>query len=244
MAADKIHTAAESLKDARYIADIMATRALLAAGGTAVAARVAIPGAEPSIAREPRPTQCLRANFAMLVAVIGLVIAIAFSAINGRDTSTPGFTGFIACAVAFAVLVVMAWFQRSLERQILRFSAENDELKYTRERLDQENAEFDAANAKLVTANKQHEELIRQLEGDVTNLNVLYNESVNMVRQLALFGDDCKTLGHSLKEVAGDLKDTDDSLGLTADELRTQAAAISAATNALLQAAREPAGGT
>lgn len=229
----------------------MANRALLSAVTGAAAMEAGAAGDAPGSVVPTRKTKCLRANFAMGVSAIGAIIAVVFALMAKNGSEGTGSTGLFICAVVFAILLVMAWFQRSLERQILRFSEENDELRATRNRFDEENKEFDAANKELQktrdrldqenkeldAANDRHEKLIDKQEAELKKLNKLYNDSVNMVRQLAMFGDECKELGHDLKDVAGDLKETDDSLGLTADELRKQTEAIAAATAALTRVA-------
>lgn len=117
---------------------------------------------------------------------------------------------------------------------------ENEELKSTRLKLDAENKEL--ANS-VVSINRTKEELAAEnidlasnvkaledermaLQTQVANLNKLHNEGVVMIRQLALYGDSCKHFGKDLKDVADNLHQTDDSLGLTAEELDKKIAAL------------------
>lgn len=202
----------------------MASTALLRAGAEAGADR-----ASPKV---------LRATVAMGIAAFGAAASLIFAVMAREQCAGAGATGLFVTAIIFAVALVVAWFQRTLEKQIVRLSIAND-------RYDQENKEFSEANRinalendRLRRNNEELESEVDRLGVEAQNLNVLYNQSVNMVRQLALFGDECKTLGHDLKDVASDLKETDDSLGLTAGELERQTAAIRTATAALMKVAQ------
>lgn len=117
---------------------------------------------------------------------------------------------------------------------------ENEELKETHKKLDAENEELAQSVAKINDAKeslskenrtlaisvKELETESEELKTQVANLNKLHNEGVNMIRQLATYGDSCREFGKDLKNVANDLKHTDDSLGLTAGELDKKVAAL------------------
>lgn len=204
--------------------------------------------------REPDPSDsrkmpCLRSNASMAVALVGLAVAVIFFGIGrgeGADTM-----GYIVAGILFLALAVLAYFQRSIERQVIRLDQENDELRETRHRLDQENKEFDEANKRLAQTENEIEsdlkelkkvleteraaaaEKLRRSEKQLQNLNKLHNDSVAMIRQLALYGDECKDFGKDLREVSSDLRETDESLGLSADELSAQVRALSAVAETL-----------
>ena len=72
-----------------------------------------------------------------------------------------------------------------------------------------------------------------RLKVQVCNLNELQVRSVKMIQNLALYGDQCEEFGRSLSTITGDLQETDNSLGLTAHEMKQQVKALSAVTNAL-----------
>lgn len=241
----------QNFKPAFYTSGIMTTRALL--GASTAVATMSSSTIERGEGAAPAPAQprILRSTVAVIVALVGVAVSLIFAVVARGENEGTGATGLFVAAIIFGVAAVVAWFQRSLEKQIIRlseendrFGRENDELKDTRRRLDQENKEFDEANRinaleneRLAKNNAELEAEVARLAKEAKNLNALYNQSVNMVRQLAMFGDECKTLGHDLRDVAGDLKDTDDSLGLTAEELSRQTAAIQAATAALTKVA-------
>lgn len=234
------------------------------AGYQAAAMAEALVGSPRGAGAAPRRC-CLRATVALWLCAAGALLSAACGIVARGGEPQAGAGGLFTAAALFVVLAIMAMFQRSLERQVLRFDEENDELRATRARLDQENLEFDAANrllraqvesagaenaafhasnvrlaqnaqgleASLAAAAAQNAE---QKKG-LAHLNKLHNDSVAMIRQLALYGDECRSFGKDLKDVASELRETDDSLGLTAGELRQQAAAIQAATAALVAAA-------
>jgi len=74
---------------------------------------------------------------------------------------------------------------------------------------------------------------ITEIETQLVNLNALQRKSTEMIRLLATYGDDCKTLGVSLQSTANDLRETDNSLGLTAVEMAAQLTALQAVTDQL-----------
>lgn len=256
----------------------MSTQALLKSAtivGTAAMA-TATPGAmeegAPQQGNAQHKSTCVRSNIAMAASGIGLLIALVFAFIAKSDDEGTGSTGLFVSAAFFLVLLALAYFQRSLETQIMRFDEENDELRETRRGLDAENEELKATRTKLDAENEElratraqldaeneelrgerrefEEENIKlkkeretfhaenaNLKKNVEHLNKLHNDSVAMIRQLAMYGDECKEFGKDLKEVASDLHHTDDSLGLSAEEIKKQTAAMAAAVETLTKAA-------
>ena len=184
----------------------------------------------------PRRKKCLRTNASMAISGVGAVIALVFAVVSRADTG-PGSTGLFVCAVAFAILVILAWFQRSLERQVIAFSKENDRLVNSRKHLDAENEELKQTRTRLDAENEELKQSNDQLAVQVKNLNKLHDDSVKMIRQLALYGDECKNFNKELSGISHELKETDDSLGLTSDELQKQVTALSALTSALTKQA-------
>lgn len=91
--------------------------------------------------------------------------------------------------------------------------------------------------AQHLAAMKDHEiELTNQiafLEEQAKNLNKLQKKSTKMIQMLALYGDDCKSLGINLKDVSQDLHKTDESLGLKTEEMAQQIKAMSIITKEL-----------
>lgn len=84
---------------------------------------------------------------------------------------------------------------------------------------------------------RQQRETIAKMTAQLKDLNQLQRKSVQMIQMLTLYGDECKTLGVSLKDVAGELKQTDESLGLTAQELQVQLVALQTVTQELKRVA-------
>lgn len=74
---------------------------------------------------------------------------------------------------------------------------------------------------------------IVQLAEQAQNLNKLQRQSVKMIQQLALYGNNCKEVGMSLKDVSKELRETDESLGLTATEMQQQLGALEKIMQAL-----------
>ncbi len=74
---------------------------------------------------------------------------------------------------------------------------------------------------------------IEQLTVQAQNLNTLQRESVRMIQQLALYGEESKALGVSLSEVSKELRETDDSLEITQQEMAQQVTALRFITLAL-----------
>ena len=195
----------------------------------------------------PEKPKCLRANASLGIACVGLVVAIVFGSISKVAGDDVGAAGQLIGGIVFLTLGILSFFQRSIEAQVIRlseendrYSQENDELKETRTRLDQENKEYDAENKKLRATrtrldeeNREFDESNRALTEQVRNLNQLHNNSVKMIRQLALYGDECKNFGRELGDIKDGLAETDDSLGLTAEELKKQVDALSAVARAI-----------
>jgi septal ring factor EnvC (AmiA/AmiB activator) len=195
-----------------------------------------------------------KANISLVLSIMGMGVALIFGLIaKGGNVDSLEYVLY-GLSILFALLCGISYMYRSMERQLGLFSKENNELQKTREGLDQENDELkksriaiDKENDELretrIALDRENEELssttaslnvIRddldaengELKVQVGNLNLLHNKSVDMMRQFALYGDDCKTLGHDLKDISSELKHTDDSLGLTADELDKKVKAL------------------
>jgi len=177
---------------------------------------------------------CLKANFAMASAAAGLMVALGQQAAGCLAA-----LGWIQAA-AFLLLLGLAWRQRTVERQVNLFGAENDELRETRKQIDGEigelrearqaiDAELDELREARTALDSENEELKHQ----VSRLNRLHNESVAMIQNLALYGDKCKQFGKELKTVSTALKQTDNSLGLTAEEFASLLPAFQAAAAAM-----------
>lgn len=190
----------------------------------AAAARPA-PFADEGGARPPRCAPgalcALRAN-----ATLGLTLAAALISFAFGATASAGANRFFALAALMLVAALLAWFARSLDKQISRLSRENEELSGHVSRLDGENRELSGHVDRLDGEN-------RELAGHVQNLQKLHNDSVRMVRQLALYGDECREFGQNLRDISSNLHETDSSLGLTADELESQVAALKAIAGSL-----------
>lgn len=169
---------------------------------------------------------CLRSNLALFLALSALGVSLIFAGLAESAGEKTCSSGMFALAALSLLLAILAWFQRSLEKQISRFDQENDELRATKTRLDKENEELADTRRRLDQENKE-------LAAQVKNLNKLHNDSVAMIRQLAVYGDECREFGRELSGVATDLRETDDSLGLTAEELQKQVRALSAVAGAL-----------
>lgn len=195
----------------------------------------------------------MRANATLAVSLVGAVVALVFGATAGC-ASAP----FFVLAAMLAAVAVLAWFQRGIERQISKFGRENRELRETRAGLDAGNEELRKTRAALESENRELREMrvafgdenreLREtraaldaenleLKGHVQNLQKLHNNSVNMIRQLAMYGDECKEFGQELRDISSDLQETDDSLGLTAAEIQKQVKALSAVVAATTRAA-------
>jgi len=98
--------------------------------------------------------------------------------------------------------------------------------------------ESDARANRLERINSSQETKIAEMTKHLENLNELQRKSTRKIQMLALYGDECKTLGVSLKDTASELHKTDQSLGLTAGEMSAQVKALQAITNALKDVAR------
>jgi DNA repair exonuclease SbcCD ATPase subunit len=101
-----------------------------------------------------------------------------------------------------------------------------------------ESARIQQLEAINVEQQRRLDEASKQLE----NLNELQRKSVRMIQLLTLYGDECKTLGVSLKDISGSLHQTDKTLGLTAGEMSLQLRALQTITDELKKVAS--AGGT
>lgn len=100
-------------------------------------------------------------------------------------------------------------------------------------------SEGDARVKQLETLSSEQRSRIDNLSRQAANLNELQRKSVQMIQMLSLYGDDCKTMGMSLTEVSGKLRQTDNSLGLTATEMKTQITALQKVTQELSSVAAE-----
>ena len=78
--------------------------------------------------------------------------------------------------------------------------------------------ELQQLRALVVDQREQIEALKQQAE----NLNRLQRESVRMIQDLALYGNECQQFGVTLSDISKELRATDDSLGLTATEMQQQ----------------------
>lgn len=79
----------------------------------------------------------------------------------------------------------------------------------------------------------EQKEQIEALQKQAKYLNELQRRSVQMIQKLALYGNDCKKFGIELGEVSKQLRETDESLGLTSDEMAAQVRALYSITQAL-----------
>lgn len=86
---------------------------------------------------------------------------------------------------------------------------------------------------RLRTLASEQRQQIDALSKQAENLNRLQRESVRMIQQLALYGDECREFNVSLKDISKDLRDTDTSLGLTAKEMGDQLNALASIVSAL-----------
>jgi len=156
---------------------------------------------------------------------------------------------------------------KGLEKENQRLATENDELtkisgrleelqaKYAEElsrlgRLqDASRREIDTLQALLGSENERVQQLdnlceqqrgkIAEMTKQLTSLNELQRKSVQMIQMLSLYGDECKTMNVNLKEVSSTLRKTDDSLGLTAQELALQLTALQIVTQQLKRVAAD-----
>lgn len=76
-------------------------------------------------------------------------------------------------------------------------------------------------------------ETIEEMSKQLRNLNELQRRSVKMIQMLSVYGDDCKTLGINLRDVSSELRKTDESLGLSTQELQAQLRALRTVTSQL-----------
>ena len=76
-------------------------------------------------------------------------------------------------------------------------------------------------------------EQIDALKQQAENLNRLQRESVRMIQDLALYGNECQQFGVTLSDISKELRATDDSLGLTATEMQQQLDTLNTIINAL-----------
>lgn len=176
----------------------------------------------------------------MALAAAGLLLGLCFGTLAYAAGDELPAAGLFGSALLCLALLVLSYFQRSLERQVRRFDQENDELRTTRRQLDAENEELKQGNKELKQGNKELKQNNAELattsaamREQVQHLNRLHNDSVAMIRQLALYGDTCKDFGRELGGIALSLHETDDSLGLQAHELEKQVAALGAVARAL-----------
>lgn len=95
------------------------------------------------------------------------------------------------------------------------------------------NGERDVELESLRSLAAEQKARIAELTLQAENLNKLQQKSVRMIQMLSLYGDDCKTLGTSLKETASELRETDKSLGLTSQEMSVQLKALHDVTEQL-----------
>ncbi len=103
------------------------------------------------------------------------------------------------------------------------------ELETLRELKEAGDHEIEELHSLVVEQKQQIEHLAQQAR----NLNALQRESVKMIQNLALYGNKCKEFGVSLKEVSSELRQTDESLGLTAGEMQAQVRALNSIVHAL-----------
>ena len=181
-----------------------------------------------------------RANVTFGLALVAALMALGFGA-----TSSSSSTQFYAVAAVIAVAAVLAWFARSLDKQISRLDAENRELSGHVDRLDGENRELSGHVDRLDGENRELSGHVDRLDGEnkelaesVKKLQKLHNDSVQMIRQLAMYGDECKEFNQDLRHISSDLQETDDSLGLTAEEFSKQLSVLKTVTSSLNSVAR------
>lgn len=99
------------------------------------------------------------------------------------------------------------------------------------------NAESNDRVEQLESLAAQQRERIDELTRQAANLNELQRKSVKMIQMLSMYGDECRTMGISLKDTARELRNTDESLGLTSAEMSTQLRALKLITSQLKDAA-------
>lgn len=205
-----------------------------------------------------------KTTISLLCSSFGIILSILFGFFaRANDDSDATEYSLYANAILFGIILIISWLYRSLEKQLSTFAEENDELRETgnkledtekelsktqdeiekikeelqetRNRLSIERQEFDQENDELRASLKRFDEENKELTTQVANLNKLHNKSVNMIQQLALYGDECKTFGKDLKDTASDLKHTDESLGLTSKEFTKKLVALDKIVDTLEQ---------
>jgi len=109
-----------------------------------------------------------------------------------------------------------------------------EKIKSLEQLRDDAEAEIESLRGLIDEQKRQIEALAQQAE----NLNNLQRQSVKMIQQLALYGDKAKSFGVSLADVSKELRETDESLGLTSEEMRKQLIALEKVTEALTRTDR------
>ena len=134
----------------------------------------------------------------------------------------------------------------SLESINQDYKASLDELRHLNNQCNDQITQMQLLNSESQVRVKELEELSREqrltiaeLTKHADNLNELQRKSVKMIQMLSLYGDECKTMGVSLKEVSNELKETDESLGLTSREMAVQLQALQKVTLELINASSE-----
>lgn len=97
--------------------------------------------------------------------------------------------------------------------------------------------ESNARVEQLERINAAQDNKIAEMAKQLDNLNELQRKSTRMIQMLAVYGDECKNMGLSLKDTAATIRKTDKSLGLTAGEMSAQVKALKSVTEALKQVA-------
>lgn len=120
-------------------------------------------------------------------------------------------------------------YQAQLTRAQTTADTMRDELKSLRELAGDESMKVE----RLKALNDEQRQRIVELSAQLENLNELQRRSTKMIQMLAMYGDDCKTLGISLKDTSATLRETDTSLGLTAEEMALQLEALRRVTEQL-----------
>lgn len=120
-------------------------------------------------------------------------------------------------------------YQQQLTKARTTTETLHEELKSLREIAGDESLKVE----RLSKLNDEQRQRIHDLSEQLENLNELQRRSTKMIQLLALYGDECKTLGLSLKDTSKELRETDTSLGLTAAEMAQQLHALRTVTEQL-----------
>ncbi len=120
------------------------------------------------------------------------------------------------------------------KRGVAEAQALNAELKTEIAELSRLKSVSAAEIAQLQQLCDEQRRRIEQLTVQAQNLNTLQRESVRMIQQLALYGEESKALGVSLADVSRDLRETDESLEVTQHEMAQQVNALRFITAALV----------